>query len=485
MSQSPTPISFAVAPGAGAAGFIDAAVTSLRGLGVGVKQTTAVANKIVNRVHLKTVKEKFMDRSSQSLAWSNRVNDLPNPPDVDRGVSIAPIVINKALYDDGNFLVDAFVSTAINNDGFRKSSDLISSDVGISVMISLARANSLKFYGKLLAFNSFCAGHMYCDPTKIRPYFESLVAKGWHIISSEAAVLLDERNLPIAGVDLDICHDAHRQMYFDDLRYFSLTEEGLKTIRDDIFGMLMDRSVGNASMVTIQSIKKNGEMETTEDDLEGGLTANSTFYPWMDGMSIREYFMDFFNSNASVMVLYGPPGTAKSTMIRTAIKDLGLRALGTSNANVSDHPAFISSCGSRMSGGQGESPFDLLIAEDAEAMVRPRDQGNANMAALLDATDGIGSSHKFKLIITLNARDLDNVDQALLRPGRCFDIMEFGTLDEKEAAVVRRSLGMPDIAIQKGQYVLAEVVNMDDTKSDMIDGRSIVRPRFGLKKAKA
>lgn len=470
MSAVPTPENFATT-------LLSAAATAIR------QRQSAAGSRILNRSKPRTVVERFDYTVDVAMKKAGAFEDIPQPPHHDRGDSVTSVVLNRDFYcGEGRLLMDSFISQVIAADGFRSSLDLMVMDLGYGGMLDIARANMQTYYDQLPVKGGFCAGNMYVKEGGERALFEAFVKRGWRIMNHDHLVLLDHRNLPIAGVDLDLCRDRHYDVYMDDIQFFGLSTAVLDEITGILRSVLADRMMGNASMTTIQSIDKRGEMQTSTDDMSEGLTATSAFYPQMEGASIREYFMDFFNSKASVLIMYGPPGTAKSTMIRTAIIELGLRALGTSNPDVYANPNFISVCGSRMAGANGETPFDVLITEDAEALVAPRSAGNAKMAELLDATDGIGSQHKFKMIITLNSRDLSNVDTALLRPGRCFDIMEFGHLTAEEAMVVRRTLGMPEIAIKPGRYLLAEVVNMDDTKSETIDGHAIVTPRFKLKK---
>lgn len=304
---------------------------------------------------------------------------------------------------------------------------------------------------------------------------------GWIRMDGDRFLKFDELNRPIAGVHFDFCgSESDNNMHLDAPRFWSADENYTDFFIEMIRPELEDRTLGSAKLTTIQGINPQGGLETVDDNLEEVQLGNSTFYPWMNGVSLEEYFMEFLSSDSNVLILYGPPGTAKSTMIRTAVKNLGLRALGTSNQQLIGNPQFLTACGSKMSGSSNNAPYDVLIAEDAEILTRSRQLGNPLMATLLDVTNGMSAKHSFKLIITMNSDNLDDVDTALLRPGRCFDIMKFGYLSESEAANVRTSLKLPEVSIPKGKYVLAEVVNMGVTKTELIDGNAIVSPRFPL-----
>lgn len=310
---------------------------------------------------------------------------------------------------------------------------------------------------------------------------QAFIDEGWVFVGGDTICKFDEKNRPIGGINFD-WHGGSEggECYSNTPTVWGIGENHMPRLIELFRERLAERTLGTAKLTTIQAINPMSGLETVDDDLSDVRLADSTFFPWMNGTPITEYFMDFLTSDANVLILYGPPGTAKSTMIRTAVKQLGLRALGTSNQKLIGNPQFLTACGSRMSGRGGDAPYDVLIAEDAEILVRSRDLGNPLMSTLLDVTNGMSAKHSFKLILTMNSDNLNDVDTALLRPGRCFDIMHFGYLDAKQAANVRTALKLPEVPIKEGKYVLAEVVNMGIIKTDLIEGKAIVKPRFPL-----
>lgn len=322
---------------------------------------------------------------------------------------------------------------------------------------------------------------VYVKPGAIRRIKQAMLNNGWVMQSGDCFIMFNEKAQPVAGINFDFkMASGDVGSFLDAPSYISIVGDLADLIIGLIRPELEERTMGTAKLTTIQGITGIGGLETVDDDLDEVQLANSTFYPWMNGVSLEEYFMEFLSSDANVLILYGPPGTAKSTMIRTAVKNLGLRALGTSNQQLIGNPQFLTACGSKMTGSSSNAPYDVLIAEDAEILTRSRQLGNPLMSTLLDVTSGMSAKHSFKLIITMNSENLDDVDTALLRPGRCFDIMKFGYLNEGEAANVRTSLKLPEVSIPKGKYVLAEVVNMGVTKTELVDGNAIVSPRFPL-----
>jgi hypothetical protein len=63
------------------------------------------------------------------------------------------------------------------------------------------------------------------------------------------------------------------------------------------------------------------------------------------------------------------------------------------------------------------------------------------MGKLLNTADGLVRTNK-KVILSANITHLENVDSALTRPGRCFDVLRFRELTVKEAAAAALAAGI-------------------------------------------
>jgi ATP-dependent 26S proteasome regulatory subunit len=103
-----------------------------------------------------------------------------------------------------------------------------------------------------------------------------------------------------------------------------------------------------------------------------------------------------------------------------------------------------------------------LLIEDADNAVMARSEGNEGMSYLLNLTDGIIPLKK-KIVIVTNLPSINKVDPALIRPGRCYDILEFRSLTAEQAEAARASIDMPylDLTAVKSKWSLAEALNYD------------------------
>ena len=98
----------------------------------------------------------------------------------------------------------------------------------------------------------------------------------------------------------------------------------------------------------------------------------------------------------------------------------------------------------------GEQRWQLLVLEDAEALLR-KDTGGPAMSRLLNLTDGLlGQGLRCLFLITTN-EPLAAVHPAVVRPGRCLAQVEFGRLPAAQASAL---LGRP----VPGPMTLAEVL---------------------------
>lgn len=181
------------------------------------------------------------------------------------------------------------------------------------------------------------------------------------------------------------------------------------------------------------------------------------FYPYFD-KSPEDMIRDFMKSKANILLLIGPPGTGKSNYILQMLRELGFgeKIHLADRDDVLTHPAFPDTVRDMPSGS-------VMVTEDSDKMVMKRTEGNATMSALLNATAGIVQRDS-KLIISTNLASTAIVDDALIRPGRCFKILEFKTLTREEACILREDMGKPYIEFNKQDDItLAEALNAEDT----------------------
>lgn len=242
------------------------------------------------------------------------------------------------------------------------------------------------------------------------------------------------------------------------------------TTRIDIGG---DQEVGKQLLETI-----NNELEVVHSNVEWitskdmdsvslplvspkGITDSS--YPFIEG-GVDNFVEEFLNSSENVLLLIGPPGTGKSNLIQY------IAAQSEGGAMVTYDPDIMAK--DMIFANFIESSSSVFIMEDADAFLSGRTDGNLSMHRFLNVSSGIVSMKNKKLIFSTNLENTDEVDSALLRPGRLFSVVQFRPLtkDESNKFLKEHDFGF---TVEK-EHTLAELYNMNKRN------RSIKRRTIGF-----
>lgn len=185
------------------------------------------------------------------------------------------------------------------------------------------------------------------------------------------------------------------------------------------------------------------------------------FYPYM-ARSPEQIMKEFMASSSNVLLLIGPPGTGKSNFILQMMKARGWDD-GIHLADREDvllHPGlsdYIRNC----------QAGSVVITEDSDKLVMAREAGNENMSSLLNASAGI-VSRDVKIIISTNLESISRVDEALMRPGRCFDILKFQKMTGEQGMAVREMMGLDFMEIGEEKVSLAEALKYHEIHRDRV-----------------
>lgn len=176
------------------------------------------------------------------------------------------------------------------------------------------------------------------------------------------------------------------------------------------------------------------------------------FYPFIKE-GVNAYMKDYLKSDASILILIGEPGTGKTTLVRDFAYRNHLKTFMTFDETVIRMDDFFVNF-------MTDREANLLVMEDADVLISSREEeGNRLMAKFLNISDGLISHQNKKIIFTTNLSNIDKIDSALIRPGRCYGVIDFRKLTGEEANNVRRVIGKPEDLPENKTYTLADVFN--------------------------
>ena len=215
---------------------------------------------------------------------------------------------------------------------------------------------------------------------------------------------------------------------------------------------------------TADRLDKRGDVQTTVNYINDSSMqlAHDSFYPWIN-IPLVDYFKAFMESNESVLVLFGSPGTGKSTFLRSLIVSGNFQSMLAYNTEVIESPSLLKEFFSIYT-------TRILAYEDIDKYLGTRESGNNLMSSILNASEGVIQYPNKKIVFSTNLETIDKIDPALLRVGRCFDILKFELLTAEQGSAVLADLGREskDFSSKKS-WSLAEVLSPKHTAKQSIN----------------
>jgi hypothetical protein len=166
-------------------------------------------------------------------------------------------------------------------------------------------------------------------------------------------------------------------------------------------------------------------------------------YPEIAG-GVKAFIERYLAAPETVLLLQGPPGTGKTRLIRGILGEMSRRQAEGEEAEVL-YTADMRALGTDevfvkfITGRQ-----DAFVIEDADHLLKPRADGNEHLHRFLTIADGVVRSQGRKIIFSTNLPNIGDLDEALIRPGRCFARVNVRNLTGAEALALAEEMAAGD-----------------------------------------
>ena len=168
---------------------------------------------------------------------------------------------------------------------------------------------------------------------------------------------------------------------------------------------------------------------------------HDTAYPCIEG-GVKAFIERYLDARETVLVLQGPPGTGKTRLIRAILAEISrrkgqsARVMYTGDAKVlQNDEVFVKFI-------NGDE--DAFVMEDADHVMKPRADGNDHLHRFLTIADGVVRAQGRKIVFSTNLPNVGDLDEALVRPGRCFARLNVRKLTGAEALALGAEIASGD-----------------------------------------
>jgi SpoVK/Ycf46/Vps4 family AAA+-type ATPase len=164
-------------------------------------------------------------------------------------------------------------------------------------------------------------------------------------------------------------------------------------------------------------------------------------YPELPG-GVNAFIRSYLDAPETVLVLQGPPGTGKTRLIRAILGEISRRNGGQAQALYTGDKKALENDEIFVKFITGWD--DAFVVEDADHLLKPRADGNEHLHRFLTIADGVVRSQGRKIIFSTNLPNVGDLDEALIRPGRCFARIHVRNLTVAEAKALAEEIAAGD-----------------------------------------
>jgi hypothetical protein len=146
---------------------------------------------------------------------------------------------------------------------------------------------------------------------------------------------------------------------------------------------------------------------------------------------VASFIERYLEARDTILVLQGPPGTGKTRLVRAILAAMSRRKRDSATVMYTADRRAIDNDEIYVEFLTGA--HDALVIEDADHLLGSRANGNRDLHRFLTVADGVVQALGRKIIFTTNLHNIGDIDEALIRPGRCFAVARTRGLTREES----------------------------------------------------
>ena len=195
-------------------------------------------------------------------------------------------------------------------------------------------------------------------------------------------------------------------------------------------------------------LTSGGQLESASIEEMADDVLRDRAYPEIRG-GVRAFIGRYLEAPETVLVLQGPPGTGKTRLIRAILGEMSRRKGKPAQALYTGDAKALASDEVFVKFVTGEE--DAFVVEDADHLLKPRADGNEHLHRFLAIADGVVRAQGRKIIFSTNLPNVGDLDDALIRPGRCFARVHVRNLTPAEAQALAAEIDPGRVLASNGE----------------------------------
>ncbi len=205
----------------------------------------------------------------------------------------------------------------------------------------------------------------------------------------------------------------------------------LEEVRQRLFRVIGDKRLRDQMFVVDWNFcnSRGTLISTSFDEIADDLLLEEA-YPSL-GKSVGEFVEGYLNARETVLILQGPPGTGKTRLVRAVLAAMSRRKGESAKIMYTADKRALENDEIFVDFITGS--HDAFVIEDADHLLKARTSGNFELHRFLGIADGVVRAQSRKVIFTTNLPNINDIDDALLRPGRCYAVKNLRSLEPGEA----------------------------------------------------